>query len=144
MRNHRELTITINGITVYRHHSYIASSPDGIMDFPGVYLLRDAETDTLEYVGTARNMCQRIKAGHHVYDPERHIIEVVHPSDDFTRIWLEAVLVSTLQPPGNARKGIRLGECGGHLTESPSSGYTKTEPEQLHLLESPIPYAAYS
>lgn len=144
MRNKRELTITINGITVYRHTSYIATEPTGIMDFPGVYLIRDAVTDALVYVGTGHNVCQRFKGKHHIYDPEKHIIEVIHTEDDNTRIWLEAILVSTLQPPGNARKRVRLGECGGLLTESPSSGYTKPEPEQLTLIDSRPSYAVGS
>ena len=140
MRNRRTLTITIAGVTVFRKDSYIATSASGVMDFPGVYLLRDAETDDIFYVGTAHNLHKRMTR-HHVFDPEKHVIEVVHTEDDATRIWLEAFLVSSLLPPGNAKKGVRLGECGGYLTENPSSGYTK-EPEQLRLVDSAVFYIA--
>lgn len=129
MESKQTLEITIDGKLIYSAPKDIITDPADCMACPGVYLLRNPTTDQVEYIGTSHNVRARFYGNgesHHAYNPDRHILEVIYTQDDYTRVWLEAVLVSTLLPPENRKIGVRLGECGGHLTEQ-SSGYTKDE-----------------
>lgn len=110
-----ELTIAVNGTIVYRQKTYIARYRDAIDTIPGVYLVRDKETDDLLYIGTAHNLHDRLYWQHHVYDPKQHSVEIVPIEEGPTRIWLETILVSSLHPKENQRVAIRLGDCGGKL-----------------------------
>lgn len=128
----KQFEICIDGRVVVSLPSYCVQYREGIMNGPGVYLLRDCDTDEVMYVGSSLAIRQRLQS-HHIYEPSLHIIEVIHTPDDLTRVWLEAILVSSLQPPGNEKmRAIRLGRDGGYPTCSP--GYTKTEElEQVAL-----------
>ena len=99
--------VQIDGQTVLSLPCEVAAPPD-VPKVSAVYLLYEKDSDRLVYIGASSDIRARLNRRHHVFDPDKHYIKIVHAETPAQRNNLEAALVGILQPPRNSMAQLHL------------------------------------